>query len=213
MRCSLNEKEDVCSKSVKTMPSSNARRQANRARCSIPECGKFAQTRKLCKAHGGGSRCHHPNCRKLAQSRGLCIAHGGGRRCAFDNCSKLAQSKGYCISHGGGRRCHVIDCDKFAQIRGYCKSHSKFVELGSGSWSPVSITGSTTDSFLMKRTILPNNSKISIDFLINPCSMTFDYKEVVPSCLHVTNSGLAHQRSLLSYLDTTKTLIAKQTRT
>ncbi|KAI9981387.1 hypothetical protein PInf_009139 [Phytophthora infestans] len=191
------------------MPTSSARRNANRARCRMTDCGKFAQTRGLCKAHGGGSRCRDPSCQKLAQSRGLCIAHGGGRRCAFDNCSKLAQSKGFCIFHGGGRRCHVANCDKFAQVRGQCKSHSKLIPSGSGSWSPVSVSGSTafnSDSFTPKSTMSPTKSKLSIEFLINPCGVVSDRKEAVLPGLHMAGSALPHQRSLLSYLDPMTTL-------
>ncbi|KAL3664987.1 hypothetical protein V7S43_010162 [Phytophthora oleae] len=186
------------------MPTSSARRNANRARCRMPECGKFAQTRGLCKAHGGGSRCRDPSCQKLAQSRGLCIAHGGGRRCAFDGCSKLAQSKGFCISHGGGRRCHVAECDKFAQVRGHCKSHSKLMS-SSGSWSPVSVSGSppSNSDFSPKS---PNKSKLSIDFLVNPCGRASDRAEDVASSLRMAGSSLPHQRSLLSYLDPMTTL-------
>ncbi|OWZ09392.1 hypothetical protein PHMEG_00017913 [Phytophthora megakarya] len=186
------------------MPTSSSRRNANRARCRMPECGKFAQTRGLCKAHGGGSRCRDPSCQKLAQSRGLCIAHGGGRRCAFDGCSKLAQSKGFCISHGGGRRCHVADCDKFAQVRGHCKSHSKLIPSTSESWSPVSAS-SNVSSFSPK-TMSPSKSKLSIDFLVNPCAMAVDCKEEVLPGFHMTGSVLPHQRSLLSYLDPMTTL-------
>lgn len=185
------------------MPTSNARRQASRARCRIPDCKKFAQTRKLCKAHGGGSLCHHPGCQKLAQSRGLCIAHGGGRRCAYDGCTKLAQSKGYCISHGGGRRCHVIDCDKFAQVRGHCKLHSKLIGSSSSWWSPVSVSGSPSDCVHFQPTILTNSFKLSIDFLISPRSMVVERKEEVSPRLQVTYPPLPHQRSLLSYLDPT----------
>ncbi|KAG3089050.1 hypothetical protein PC122_g8050 [Phytophthora cactorum] len=105
------------------MPSSTSRRKV--ARCIVPECNKQVQTRKLCKAHGGGVRCQGPKCRKLAQSRGLCVAHGGGRRCGFEDCNKLAQYKGLCLSHGGGRRCGVTGCQKFVQIRGCCKAHAK----------------------------------------------------------------------------------------
>lgn len=106
----------------------SAKRNSNRARCQHEGCEKFAQTRGLCKAHGGGSRCRDASCNKLAQSRGLCIAHGGGRRCQHEGCSKLAQSKGFCISHGGGRRCTVPNCEKFSQVKGRCKSHSKLAE-------------------------------------------------------------------------------------
>ncbi|KAE8886075.1 hypothetical protein PF005_g2483 [Phytophthora fragariae] len=181
------------------MPTSSTRRNANRARCRLPECEKFAQTRGLCKAHGGGSRCRDPNCKKLAQSRGLCIAHGGGRRCAFDGCSKLAQSKGFCISHGGGRRCNVAKCDKFAQVRGYCKSHSKLQSSSEDSWSP---SPSSTQSSPTRSTMSPK-SKLSIDFLVNPSSFTSEHNQ--PS-LHLMGSTLPHQRSLLSYLDPMTTL-------
>ncbi|GMF28214.1 unnamed protein product [Phytophthora fragariaefolia] len=182
------------------MPASSTRRNANRARCRMPECGKFAQTRGLCKAHGGGSRCRDPNCQKLAQSRGLCIAHGGGRRCAFDGCSKLAQSKGFCISHGGGRRCHVTNCDKFAQVRGHCKSHSKLLS-NEDAWSPHS---SNLPSSMASMS--PTKSKLSIEFLVNPSSMASDLKRTVLPGLHVAGSTLPHQRSLLSYLDPMTTL-------
>ncbi|ETP22979.1 hypothetical protein F441_03815 [Phytophthora nicotianae CJ01A1] len=105
------------------MPSPTSGRKV--ARCSAPGCKKQVQTRKLCKAHGGGVRCQGLNCAKLAQSRGLCVAHGGGRRCGFEGCNKLAQYKGLCLSHGGGRRCRVIGCHKFVQIRGCCKAHAR----------------------------------------------------------------------------------------
>ncbi|KAG7378993.1 hypothetical protein PHYPSEUDO_009239 [Phytophthora pseudosyringae] len=108
------------------MPAPSRRRKA--ARCSAPNCTKQVQTRRLCKAHGGGVRCRGPGCTKLAQSRGLCVAHGGGRRCASVGCAKLAQYKGVCLSHGGGRRCFVSGCHKFVQLRGGCKAHLKVLE-------------------------------------------------------------------------------------
>ncbi|ETV90796.1 hypothetical protein H310_14465 [Aphanomyces invadans] len=98
---------------------------SRRALCHHDGCVKFAQTRGLCKAHGGGTRCKVASCSKLAQSKGHCIAHGGGRKCQVDDCEKLAQSKGYCIAHGGGRKCAVDGCEKFAQIKGKCKAHAK----------------------------------------------------------------------------------------
>ncbi|GAB9472050.1 hypothetical protein Gpo141_00009242 [Globisporangium polare] len=165
-----------------------ARRNSNRARCQFAECDKFAQTRGLCKAHGGGSRCRDPTCNKLAQSRGLCIAHGGGRRCQYDDCAKLAQSKGYCISHGGGRRCTIPNCEKFSQVKGRCKSHSK-LPLCSPLTEEISealkhqrlraAVGSPTEvSHLMMGT--PRSAtKLSIDFLVNPAAsqgtMASDY--------------------------------------
>ncbi|KAF4142747.1 hypothetical protein GN958_ATG08059 [Phytophthora infestans] len=107
------------------------------ARCSVPDCSKQVQTRKLCKAHGGGVRCRGPNCPKLAQSGGLCVAHGGGRRCGFEDCNKLAQYKGLCLSHGGGRRCRVIGCQKYVQIRGCCKAHEKSLAEEIGRQTPA----------------------------------------------------------------------------
>ncbi|KAG6587216.1 WRKY transcription factor 19 [Phytophthora cinnamomi] len=169
----------------------------------MPECGKFAQTRGLCKAHGGGSRCRDPSCQKLAQSRGLCIAHGGGRRCAFDGCSKLAQSKGFCISHGGGRRCHVTNCVKFAQVRGHCKSHSKLLSSTEGAWSP---SHSSTGSSSPRTTMSPAESKLSIDFLVNPSNKASELKQTALPSLHILGSVLPHQRPLLSYLDPMTTL-------
>ncbi|CCI44904.1 unnamed protein product [Albugo candida] len=104
------------------------RSQKTRARCCKVPCEKFAQSKGLCKAHGGGSRCRHEACGKLAQTRGLCIAHGGGRRCRSTGCTKLAQSKGFCIAHGGGRKCIVLDCNKFTQVKGRCKLHYKLLD-------------------------------------------------------------------------------------
>lgn len=163
----------------------SARRTTNRARCQFAECDKFAQTRGLCKAHGGGSRCRDPTCNKLAQSRGLCIAHGGGRRCQHEDCAKLAQSKGYCISHGGGRRCTVPDCEKFSQVKGRCKSHSKLT-LCSRLTEEISealkhqrlrtVTGSPTEVSHLLMTPTPrSDTKLSIDFLVNPAQQGNDY--------------------------------------
>ncbi|OWY95196.1 hypothetical protein PHMEG_00034864, partial [Phytophthora megakarya] len=66
-------------------------------------------------------RCSVADCTKKAQSRRLCIAHGGGTRCQSQNCMKLAQSQGLCAAHGGGRRCAM---EKFRQIRNLCKAHA-----------------------------------------------------------------------------------------
>ncbi|KAL3664986.1 hypothetical protein V7S43_010161 [Phytophthora oleae] len=199
------------------MPTSSTRRNANRARCQFAGCDKFAQTRGLCKAHGGGSRCRDPQCNKLAQSRGLCIAHGGGRRCQFDGCKKLAQSKGYCISHGGGRRCTIPNCEKFSQVKGRCKSHSKLLTTGSysGVVTPPSSTGTSA--------ISPTSAKLSIDFLLSRSSSIGDKvpsqaRMHVPALRPITQlanpftSGmgchprydtqtLGNQRSLLSFLE------------
>ncbi|GMF28213.1 unnamed protein product [Phytophthora fragariaefolia] len=208
------------------MPTPSARRNANRARCQFAGCDKFAQTRGLCKAHGGGSRCRDPQCNKLAQSRGLCIAHGGGRRCQFDGCKKLAQSKGYCISHGGGRRCTIPNCQKFSQVKGRCKSHSKLLTTVPGSYAashgvvtPPSSAGQSATS--------PTSAKLSIDFLVNPLSRSSSIGDKVrvqqqmpaPSLRPITQLAnpftsasmgcnprfdtqvLGNQRSLLSFLE------------
>ncbi|EEY56292.1 uncharacterized protein PITG_20636 [Phytophthora infestans T30-4] len=181
------------------MPTSSTRRNANRARCQFAGCDKFAQTRGLCKAHGGGSRCRDPQCNKLAQSRGLCIAHGGGRRCQFDGCQKLAQSKGYCISHGGGRRCTIPNCEKFSQVKGRCKSHFKLLTVGSYSPSHGVVTppSSTGNSF-----ISPTRTKLSIDFLVNPLLRSSSIGDKVPTKhIQVPALLLGNQRSLLSFLE------------
>ncbi|GMF33701.1 unnamed protein product [Phytophthora lilii] len=161
------------------MPTSSTRRNANRARCQFAGCDKFAQTRGLCKAHGGGSRCRDPQCNKLAQSRGLCIAHGGGRRCQFDGCKKLAQSKGYCISHGGGRRCTIPNCEKFSQVKGRCKSHSKLLTTVPSSYAS-SHGVVTPPSSNGKSAISPASTKLSIDFLVNPLSRSSSISDKAP---------------------------------
>ncbi|RLN57937.1 hypothetical protein BBJ28_00002598 [Nothophytophthora sp. Chile5] len=211
------------------MPSPSSRRNANRARCRLTDCNKFAQTRGLCKAHGGGSRCRDPQCHKLAQSRGLCIAHGGGRRCSVDGCAKLAQSRGCCISHGGGRRCAVPDCEKFSQVRGYCKSHSKLLmELKTPSSSPTPLTPPHLGGTGLKSTMSPRNPKLSIDFLVNPLlsrSLSWSTKQAMQfkasafpsargSTLEIPNivvrKILSNQRSLLSFLEPSQASAALQ---
>ncbi|KAF4314881.1 hypothetical protein BBO99_00009674 [Phytophthora kernoviae] len=65
-------------------------------------------------------------CVKAAQSRGMCKAHGGGVRCRVDGCAKSSQGDGFCRSHGGGRRCgHPSGCSKWAQRNGMCMAHSE----------------------------------------------------------------------------------------
>jgi hypothetical protein len=140
------------------MTPSSRRRKA--ARCSVPDCTKQVQTRRLCKAHGGGIRCRAPDCTKLAQSRGLCVGHGGGRRCRVDGCPKLSQYKGLCLSHGGGRRCVVPGCQKFAQIRGYCKADWNSLDARNAVRSPTSTEDPAASSV--------SASKLAISFLMNP---------------------------------------------
>ncbi|KAG2776021.1 hypothetical protein JG687_00010727 [Phytophthora cactorum] len=126
--------------------------------CSAIGCNKRAQTRRLCKAHGGGVRCRISDCKKLAQTRGMCVAHGGGRRCSYEGCMKLGQYTGFCLSHGGGRRCNVLNCQKLVQLRGYCKRHGKqFLE--------PSTAGKKADAIMTSKTV---KSKFSLDFLLSP---------------------------------------------
>ncbi|ETI35439.1 hypothetical protein F441_18078 [Phytophthora nicotianae CJ01A1] len=196
------------------MPAPSTRRNTNRTRCRLTDCNKFAQTRGLCKAHGGGSRCRHPDCPKLAQSRGLCIAHGGGRRCIVEDCNKLAQSKGHCISHGGGRRCAIPHCDKFSQVRGYCKAHAKVLMVFRSPSSPTHaalLTPPVSARCSPNTTLSPVNSKLSIDFLVNPslpneqpCTTktrvpAFQATPPAPQLPSIAASG----RSLLSFLEPT----------
>ncbi|CAI5739916.1 unnamed protein product [Peronospora farinosa] len=209
------------------MPAPSNRRNANRARCQFATCDKFAQTRGLCKAHGGGSRCRDPQCNKLAQSRGLCIAHGGGRRCQFDDCKKLAQSKGYCISHGGGRRCTVPNCEKFSQVKGRCKSHSKVLTTDAYSPSYGVVTPSSSAGTIA---ISPTSAKLSIDFLLSRSTSIGDKapsqeQMKIPALRPVTHFAhpftagigcssrydaqmLGNQRSLLSFLEPHSTVPA-----
>uniref|UniRef100_H3GKB2 WRKY19-like zinc finger domain-containing protein n=2 Tax=Phytophthora ramorum TaxID=164328 RepID=H3GKB2_PHYRM len=197
------------------MPAPSTRRNINRTRCRLTDCNKFAQTRGLCKAHGGGSRCRHPDCHKLAQSRGLCIAHGGGRRCIVEDCTKLAQSKGHCISHGGGRRCAIPHCDKFSQVRGYCKAHAKVLMVFRSPSSPTRaalMTPPASVSSNPKATLSPVKSKLSIDFLVNPPLPTDFTKptstrfnspvfQLAPlSTARLPINAFTKQRSLLSFL-------------
>ncbi|KAG6587215.1 WRKY transcription factor 19 [Phytophthora cinnamomi] len=200
------------------MPASSTRRNNNRTRCRLNDCNKFAQTRGLCKAHGGGSRCRHPDCHKLAQSRGLCIAHGGGRRCTVENCNKLAQSKGHCISHGGGRRCAIPHCDKFSQVRGYCKAHAKVLMVFRAPSSPTCAALMTPPASAVASpnvAMSPVKSKLSIEFLVNPppaIELPALKSAPVPSStillaprIHLpklkTSEGFIRQPSLLSFLE------------
>ncbi|EEY59887.1 uncharacterized protein PITG_13033 [Phytophthora infestans T30-4] len=202
------------------MTTPSTRRNTNRTRCRLNDCNKFAQTRGLCKAHGGGSRCRHPDCPKLAQSRGLCIAHGGGRRCIIEDCNKLAQSKGHCISHGGGRRCTIPHCDKFSQVRGYCKAHAKVLMVFRSPSSPTRaalMTPPVSARCSPKTTLSPMNSKFSINFLVNPSvpSKTTRTQLKLPAYQSTLSPPqlpniVASGRSLLSFHEPTSTTVLPQ---
>ncbi|OWZ21414.1 hypothetical protein PHMEG_0004043 [Phytophthora megakarya] len=139
-------------------------------RCSVSGCNKQAQTRRLCKAHGGGVRCRVVGCEKLVQTRGLCVAHGGGCRCLQEGCSKLGQYTGFCLTHGGGRRCSVPNCQKFVQLRGYCKRHGRIF---------LSESSKTNIQAINQQSIM---SKFSLNFLLNPID---DDKETSVEYVHV----------------------------
>ena len=57
-------------------------RSAERKPCLVEGCGTLAQSRGLCKKHGGQNRkpCLVEGCGTLANSRGLCFKHGGDNR-------------------------------------------------------------------------------------------------------------------------------------
>lgn len=68
--------------------------------CAVPECEKFAVSKRLSFGHGGGRRCKLDGCTTRAVgSSGLCYRHGGGKRCAFSECTRVADRTNYCSSH------------------------------------------------------------------------------------------------------------------
>ena len=82
----------------------------SRPRCKHPEgCGKFAQARGLCVAHGGGTKCKHPSgCDNYAHQYGLCTRHGGRSKCKFlEGCERGALKGGFCSAHGGIKRIKI----------------------------------------------------------------------------------------------------------
>jgi hypothetical protein len=97
--------------------------------CEIDGCTSIAQSKGLCRTHGGGKRCQYPEgCRKGAIGATLfCVAHGGGKRCQYPGgCDKSAQgATSFCIAHGGVQRCQYPDgCDKSVQRATlFCVAH------------------------------------------------------------------------------------------
>lgn len=91
--------------------------------CSKAGCQRYAQTKGLCKTHGGGIRCKEPGCFKVAQTGGRCRRHGGARPCRFAGCEVGAQRDGLCSSHGGIRRCSFAGCSKNDRGGGLCAEH------------------------------------------------------------------------------------------
>lgn len=119
-------------------------------RCSFPDCKKQVQTRKLCKAHGGGVRCRGPDCTKLAQSRGLAlrtVADAAVRSVAVPSW----RSPGV-VPHSRWRSTLPRASQKFVQLKGRCKAHAKALARSDDA-----------------QPILKNaGSKFSIAFLVNP---------------------------------------------
>lgn len=70
-----------------------------------------------------GRYCQRANCTRFAKSKGVCIAHGGGTRCIVEGCTKHAKANRRCISHGGRRCCSVDGCSKHARVKGKCMAH------------------------------------------------------------------------------------------
>ncbi|OQR83590.1 hypothetical protein ACHHYP_14533 [Achlya hypogyna] len=65
-------------------------------------CTSTAQSKGVCKVHGGRVACRAPGCKKNNQGGGFCRAHGGGQRCKFNgggHCPKWAQRQSMCIAH------------------------------------------------------------------------------------------------------------------
>ena len=108
--------------------------------CGHLGCTKKAQSRGLCKTHGGGRRCEREGCQKSAQVQCisafgvLCICRSswrtGASACGRCVCLKKrgaarAQSgTHHCKAHGGGKRCQTMDCPKSAAGNTqYCIAH------------------------------------------------------------------------------------------
>ncbi|KAH9100890.1 hypothetical protein Ae201684P_007081 [Aphanomyces euteiches] len=128
----LNEAQDT--RAPHSSPPSRLRRapesyksppQKDAIVCIVPHCSNAAQTRGVCKGHGGGSRCKIENCGKSSQSRGLCRRHGGGKRCSEEGCVKGVQRGRKCAAHGGVQPCSVEGCQRPLRGAGFCEIHRK----------------------------------------------------------------------------------------
>lgn len=111
---------------VKSTPKTFEKLQQQLSRskdCMIDGCARRAQSRLLCKAHGGGARCQYMDCTKSSQGGGFCRSHGGGKKCKVFGCMKGTQRAGLCYQHGGIRRCIQEGCQKKDRGNGYCISH------------------------------------------------------------------------------------------
>jgi len=112
----------VSSPKAKTGPV-RRKRGTKGKKCSTPGCQSRAQSRGLCKNHGGGARCQYPGCTKSSQGGGRCRTHGGGQRCSVAGCTKGTQRNGLCYVHGGVQRCQRVGCMKKDRGNGFCISH------------------------------------------------------------------------------------------
>jgi len=95
-------------------------------KCSHEGCSKGIESRKLCKAHGGGKRCQYQGCDRPAQGGfNFCSNHGGKLKCSEDDCFQGRRDGTlYCIRHGGGTRCSIPKClNGQADGSGLCRKH------------------------------------------------------------------------------------------
>jgi hypothetical protein len=97
-----------------------------RKECEREGCTTGAQSRGLCKKHGGGPRCTEPDCEKAAQKGGKCSGHGGyaltRMPCQIEGCCKIAQKGVYCREHAEDF-CSVEGCGTLALRYGLCTAH------------------------------------------------------------------------------------------
>lgn len=113
-------KRPAAEPSTGAMPSNQKRL---RMPCIFEGCDRVAQSKELCKLHGGGLVCTHTGCKNQRQSNGRCRSHGGGKRCSFAGCPRAAQRSGKCHSHGGVKLCFVQGCMKKDRGLGACVMH------------------------------------------------------------------------------------------
>ena len=94
--------------------------------CEREGCKSIAQSRGLCKKHGGGTRCSEPDCEKAAERGGWCSGHGANALtrmpCQIEGCCKIAQKGVYCKEHAGDY-CSVEGCGTLAVRYGLCTAH------------------------------------------------------------------------------------------
>ena len=112
--------------------------------CSVPECGRPAQARTLCKTHHARLMRHG----RVDPDVPVRALYEPGQACSIDECTKPASRRGWCTAHYkrfrrhgdplGGRdtpaplpkACHVKTCQRPPWARGYCKSHYQWWARG-----------------------------------------------------------------------------------